>query len=224
VVPVHDEEREIAGFLESAIRGIPEVPVTLVFDRCADRSVEVGLEVCRRHPEHRIFPYVLEKNPYGKAGACLAGLWALLQMGAPAELPVLLWDSDNEYLLQPALVRRLFAWVAETEGLASAKRQGPRLRRSTAAQWVVRSCLRAFHRRPVPEDVLTAVHALPLGTMLMAMNGARAFDMETRLVVYGLRHGLPIVEDVVPYFPRTEGKKIRSWHLFRILLAATGWV
>ncbi len=232
VVPVHNEEREISAFLQQWRREIPEMPLILVLDRCTDNSLAVAQKTADAllapktpgpAPQAFLHLEVLRFNPFGKAGACLSGLWRALRLGLAGNTPVLFWDADNEYALSRAFIESLVHWVLYNGGLASGRRSGRKLWKSRLALAVTRLTLRGFTRKTPPADVLTGVHALPLGHALFAMNGARTFDMETRLAYYALRHGLPLWEAEVGYFPRTEGKKIRAYHLWGILLAAAGF-
>lgn len=234
VVPVHNEAGEIAEFLRQWHREIPDMPLILVFDRCTDNSLEVAQKAAdgilaaraaRARPDVPVFLHmeVLRFNPLGKSGACLCGLWAALRRNVGGNIPVIFWDADNEYALNRGFIDSVVHWVLHNGGLASGIRSGRKLWKSRWALAATRLTLRYFTRKPPPADVLTGVHALPLGHVLFAMNGARTFDMETRLVHYALKQGLPHWEGEVAYFPRTEGKKIRAYHLWGILLAASGF-
>lgn len=226
VVPVHNEEDQLERFLTAWRQQTPTLPMILVLDRCTDQSLSVArsfLEGLPKDESHFLQVQELLFNPYGKAGACLFGLWSVLRLQLPFDYPVIFWDSDNEYQIDADLLQRMMESIRTQGGMATASRSGTRLLRSRLAHWATQTTLRLASRSPdMPEDILTAVHGMQLGHLLMALNGARSFDMETRMVRYALVHKMPIQEFSVQYHPRTKGKKIRAWHLFGILLAAVG--
>lgn len=227
VVPVHNEEEHITAFLQAWRQMIPRMPLILVFDRCTDQSYPLAADFMQQvkcEPVHFLHIEQMQFNPYGKAGACLFGLWTALRYQVPWDYPVLFWDADNEYQLDPTLIESLIERLRAEGGMVSAQRSGSSLLRSRLALWATRWSLRlGLRRQDFPTDILTAVHGMPLAHCLLAMNGARTFDMETRIVHYTFAHHLPFAEFQVQYAPRIHGKKIKAWHLFGILLAGLGW-
>lgn len=230
IAPAHNEEETIRGFLEQWRKEIPEMPLILVLDRCTDGTLRIVEEFAGELGEKKSgIPYFfrfisLRFNPYGKAGACLSGLWDAVSLQVGMQWPVLFWDTDREYTIRRHQVESLLYWLNRQGGLVSASREGKRLLRSRLAQVATKTALwLGTKKKELPNDVLTAVHGMPLGPMLFAMSGARSFDMETRLVHFALKHDLPIREEFVAYTPRVKGKKIRAYHLFGILAAAMGW-
>lgn len=231
VVPVHNEESEIASFLRQWSAIVPELPLILVFDRCTDNTLEVAQqamepiiqEATERNKSLRVHFEIIHENSYGKAGAVLFGLWCAVRFGYSMQLPVIFWDADNEYILKRSTVEKLIHHVLNWGGLGSARRSGRKLFRSRLAAGATRMALSmSCHRKTPVDDILTAVHAMPLLDALQILSHSRSFDMETRIVRYFMKRNVGIYETEVEYIPRTIGKKIKAYHLFGILVAALG--
>jgi hypothetical protein len=191
-----------------------------VLDQCIDDSFQQTAAFFEQHPSLPLQVISTVPHHNGKTGAILQGAWALLHLGYTYDTPVILWDADGEYDLAalPKVLSALSA-VTSTRYLLSGIRTGSRLKRSILANSLVRQVLR--YRYPeTPDDILTGVHAMPLIALLLGLQSASRFTMETALVRHALREKAQQITVPVPYHPRLEGKKISAWDLPGILWVA----
>lgn len=221
VIPIHNEKEVLQKFLEQVQEENKEYPVLLVFDRCSDNSMEIAVNFLEKQENHTFFAIDLQENNKGKSGACFYGLQVLKECFPNGNPAVLFWDSDLEYQMDKALLHRLFSFIKEKKGMACAKRSGKWLLRSKLANHAVKIVLSIASRREnLPKDILSAVHGMPLYSLLLALENSNGFDMEARIVRHSMDTGIPIYEDNVIYKPRKKGKKIKFYHLWQICFSA----
>lgn len=207
--------------------------LSLGFDRLAQvddgRVFGTWFDAGRQSPASGIRPWrrvmVLSARDHqlGKTGAVIQGLWAALAAGLPLSAACCLWDSDGEYAL--AAVPDVWAmWNEEarisTPLMLVGQREGDLLLRSRLANSLVRLALALRSGRLPPADVLTGVRVARMHDMLMWIQGCGGFAMETKIVREAMLSRAHVASTPVPYFPRTDGKKIGARHLPHLLWAA----
>ncbi|MBU2766699.1 glycosyltransferase [Acidithiobacillus ferrivorans] len=220
LIPAHNEASTLPTVLARWCAHAPNTPLCLVLDQCIDDSAKQTDAFFEQHQGLPLQVICTVPHHNGKTGAILQGAWALLQRGYPHDTPIVLWDADGEYDLAalPEILSTLSA-LTSTQYLLSGIRTGSRLKRSILANSLVRQVLR-YRFSETPDDILTGVHAMPLIALLLGLQGASRFTMETALVRHALRNEIQQVTVPVPYHPRLEGKKISAWDLPGILWVA----
>ncbi len=223
VVPAKNEAQHLPSMLSDWARAFAcRSEILLVLDGCTDDSVRIARAFFEEHPGCGAW-MTTDQHEHGKTGAVVQGLWRALNEGSDLRRHCVLWDADEEYDFEGLghvldLIERIDAM--DSSYLIQGFRRGSWLRRSRWANACVRWALRKATGKEAPQDVLSAVHAMRMKDLLLALQASRGFAMETMIVRYALRCGLDQLDAPVPYRPRLEGKKIKAIDLPKIMLYA----
>ncbi|MHB1666105.1 glycosyltransferase family 2 protein [Thiomonas sp.] len=214
LVPVRNEADHLPQTLGTLRDRFPDAELLVVLNGCTDTSEAIAAGLAKHDTALR----VLRSEPAGKGAA--------LRVGAEAARGTwLLWqDADLEYDLDDtqAAWRKL---QADPDGIP-AMWAGERTAGISSLPWssLLATRLLGWMLNPAEpiRDTLTGTRFLPRKTFLEWRTREVGFGIETEVTRVCLHQWIPIRWFPVRYRPRSrrQGKKIRPYHLFRLLWVA----
>lgn len=201
LVPVYNEERTLAGLMDTLVAACPNAQIVYVDDGSADTSLKILRQHARRTD-------VIVAAPHGGKGSAIrrglaeaTGMYAVIQ------------DADLEY--DPHQIHALLAHAQSHPGSAvfgsRFLQSNPTIyRRFLWGNKVLTAVMNILFRSRLT-DSYTCYKLLPTDAFRSLNLTSNGFELEAEICARCLRRGMPIIEMPVTYRPRSiaEGKKIR---------------
>lgn len=203
LIPCYNEVRTIGVVLDKLTREYRNVEIIVVDNNSNDGSDEVI----------KSFPVTyLKEKLRGKGYAIKRGL------GSINTDFVILHDADNEY--DTASIKTLIELSQNHNGMVIGSRPIPSLLFSSKlANAIIKLILHLKYEQEIKhKDCLTGMRIVPLSILKQCKSNG--FELETEINKLCLRSKLPIVSFPITYTPRTLGKKIKCWDMFKLVRMA----
>lgn len=201
LIPCLNEAKTIYFVVNQVVTAFPNIPVIVVDNGSTDGSIEIIKKT-------KVF-LILEKQP-GKANAIKAALPFIKTSHT------ILIDADNEYRIDCIQNLLNHEYLNETM-VVGVRPISKLLLRSKLANRLIQVSFYLRFRYWVP-DCLSGLRIVP--TYLLGKMKSTGFEMETELNKMCLVDNFKILSVPIDYEPRTVGKKIKAWDMFKLMKAA----
>ncbi len=198
LIPCYNEAPTIGLVLENLTRSYPYIEIIVVDNNSNDGSAEII----------KSFPvtYLLEKYR-GKGNAIRRGIGSVLTDF------VILHDADNEYNANSIKLMTNHS-LDYPQMIIGVRPKANLFMSSKLANSLIRLILHLKYGTKI-NDCLTGTRIVP--TSILKECSSIGFEIETEINKLCLKSDVPITEIPIIYNPRTVGKKIKFWDLFRLV-------